>query len=67
MRSYDGAKILSVPGLYQKPVICTDFSSLYPSCIIAHNIVIRPWMVRLVINYLPHVFRGAAGSEESEN
>ena len=36
--SYEGAKMLCTPGLYKNPVICTDFASLYPSCIIAHNI-----------------------------
>ena len=38
--SYEGAKMLSKAGLYNNPVICTDFASLYPSCIIAHNILL---------------------------
>lgn len=40
MRKYDGAYVLDpVVGWYQQELVhCLDFKSLYPTCIIAHNI-----------------------------
>lgn len=36
---YDGAVVLEPKtGLYDRPVFCLDYASLYPSCMISHNI-----------------------------
>ena len=36
---YDGALVLEPKtGLYDRPVFCLDYASLYPSCMISHNI-----------------------------
>lgn len=36
---YDGARVLEPKtGLYDRPVFCLDYASLYPSCMMSHNI-----------------------------
>ena len=36
---YDGARVLPPKtGIYDKPVFCLDYASLYPSCMMSHNI-----------------------------
>ncbi|MEO1777021.1 MAG: DNA polymerase domain-containing protein [Pseudomonadota bacterium] len=37
--TYDGATVLApTPGYHESPVVCLDFASLYPSCIVAYNL-----------------------------
>lgn len=45
---YEGAAIIDpMRGFYDEPIVTMDFSSLYPSVMIAHNLCYTTWVESL--------------------